>query len=498
MAAPPISRRHALPALALFAAVGAVAAGLTGQDAGFDLRNYHWYDAWAALHGRLGVDVAPAQLQTFFNPALDLVYYGLLTTLGAAAGTIAMGALHGVMPGLACLLSWRLLPPATGRLPLALLCGASAAYAPVFAAGVGTAQGDLLVGALVLAGVLSLLGPPDRSDRNALVWGALTGMALGLKPTASAFVLAGLPLVILRGGRSGLARAFTGGLLGWAVAGGVWAGVLAVRFDSPVFPMANDLFQSDWAAHDHFFDQGYFPSGADWVLLPVRIAIGGEHAWFYSWRDARLLVLLLVGGAWAMRRRDDPDVTHLLLWAAIAYLVWLRSSAMIRYLAPLEAAAPALLVACVARLLPRRGFAVGATALLALALWQELPDYERVGFSDPPLGVVLPPLPSGPAPTVVSAGDAANSYIAPSFPPQWRHVRVVSSVLWHEDQTLLHAAAAQVLREADPVLLLTGQEGEVQAEALRSFGLRADLSRCLPVLSPLDEGIVLCEVSRLP
>src|SRR5687767_13972866 len=32
-----------------------------GQDANWDLRNYHWYNAYSFLNGRFGFDVVPAQ-----------------------------------------------------------------------------------------------------------------------------------------------------------------------------------------------------------------------------------------------------------------------------------------------------------------------------------------------------------------------------------------------------------------------------------------------------
>jgi hypothetical protein len=62
-----------------------IAAGLVsialGKDANWDLRNYHWYNAWALLNGRLGYDVAPAQLQTFHNPLADLPFFFLVQGL---------------------------------------------------------------------------------------------------------------------------------------------------------------------------------------------------------------------------------------------------------------------------------------------------------------------------------------------------------------------------------------------------------------------------------
>lgn len=50
-----------------------------GKDDGWDFLNYHWYDAYAFLHGRLGFDVAVAHQATYFNPLIHLPFYWLAT-----------------------------------------------------------------------------------------------------------------------------------------------------------------------------------------------------------------------------------------------------------------------------------------------------------------------------------------------------------------------------------------------------------------------------------
>ena len=49
-----------------------------GQDITWDLRNYHYYNPYAFLHDRMGYDIAPAQLQSFFSPYLDIPFYLLM------------------------------------------------------------------------------------------------------------------------------------------------------------------------------------------------------------------------------------------------------------------------------------------------------------------------------------------------------------------------------------------------------------------------------------
>ena len=58
-------------------AAGTLAA-IVRQDANWDLKNYHFYNAWAFVHQRMEIDVAPAQLQTYLNPLLDLPFYAMV------------------------------------------------------------------------------------------------------------------------------------------------------------------------------------------------------------------------------------------------------------------------------------------------------------------------------------------------------------------------------------------------------------------------------------
>lgn len=78
---------------------------LAGQDACWDLKNYHLYNAWAWLHGRPTTDLAPAGLQSYFSPYLDLPYAWL------ALGPLkhwprVLTAVQGLYTGLAFYMVW--------------------------------------------------------------------------------------------------------------------------------------------------------------------------------------------------------------------------------------------------------------------------------------------------------------------------------------------------------------------------------------------------------
>ena len=62
-----------------------LAAGLyvigIGQDTNWDLRNYHFYNPFAYLTGRMGYDVAVAHVATYYNPLLHIPFYYAVTAL---------------------------------------------------------------------------------------------------------------------------------------------------------------------------------------------------------------------------------------------------------------------------------------------------------------------------------------------------------------------------------------------------------------------------------
>src|SRR5947207_11340217 len=65
--------------LAAMLLAGAASVLLLRQDVNWDLQNYHFYNAWAFVHGRLGWDLAPAQLQSFHNPLGELPFYAMVS-----------------------------------------------------------------------------------------------------------------------------------------------------------------------------------------------------------------------------------------------------------------------------------------------------------------------------------------------------------------------------------------------------------------------------------
>ena len=78
-----------------------------GADSNWDVRNYHLYNAFAFLDGKLSIDLAPAGMQSYFNPLLDVPFYLMAMHLPAMLVGFVMGVIHGLnfplLLGICCL-----------------------------------------------------------------------------------------------------------------------------------------------------------------------------------------------------------------------------------------------------------------------------------------------------------------------------------------------------------------------------------------------------------
>ncbi|MGH7153769.1 MAG: hypothetical protein ACREF3_07545, partial [Acetobacteraceae bacterium] len=176
-----------------------LAAALAGPDASWDLRNYHLYNGYAWLHGRIGTDLDPAQEQTFFAPLLDIGYALLLRAFNHAPRLLAMSLAvpHAIAAGLLLILARRLLP--AWQAGVATLIGITGAAAlPT----IGTAMSEMAPGACILGAALLLIraGETEPSEQSCFTAGMLGGAAVGLKLTATPYALGLVVLLPLSAG----------------------------------------------------------------------------------------------------------------------------------------------------------------------------------------------------------------------------------------------------------------------------------------------------------
>ncbi|HYD65297.1 hypothetical protein [Azospirillum sp.] len=497
-----------------------------GMDANWDLRNYHWYNAYAFLNGRIGFDRLVAQMPSFYNPLIDVPFYLAATHLPARAAGFLLGAVQGINVSLAFALALVTLrvPDEGKRVWLAVALAAMAGLGGGTLGLLGTtfydnvtSLGVLGAALVVLAGLPRLLdGPPAPAFARVAVAGLLAGAAMGLKNTSVMYAVGlCLAFLVLPCGywrRLWLAFFFGVGVLaGIALFGGYWMAHLWQEYGNPLFPHMNHIFRSPFAAPDDYRNTSFFPE-ALWerVLFPVLFTFQPLRVGEVPWFDLRVLVLYVLVPVAALARLPAPRgeiFTHaaatryLLTALAVAYAVWAYMFGIYRYLVPMEMLAP-LAIVMAAGLLPAPRAAKALLAgvlLLAVQATVTAADWGRVPWSRQWVEADVPPVERPDETMVLMAGYWAISHVVPLFPPQVPFVRIQSNFLQPDSvgNGYLGVVQKRVREHRGRFLMLStipDTPGAAKAAAL--MGLTLDAGDCRVIPNNLGEPLNLCAVHR--
>lgn len=511
-------RLRAVPAWAWFLAGGALASVLLGSDHNWDLRNYHLYGPYAWLHGRTFADVAPAQLQSFFNPLPHLPAYALTWALRDHPRIFA--AVLGLPAGLAAWFLWLMARDLSAVLPLrhprlaAALATALGVTGAAFAAGIGLSSRDTALAAPVLGALLLLLraaagAPRPRAMLLAgLALGGAAGLKLTLVPTAAAL---GLAALLVLGLRAAVPVAL-GMALGFAAAWGPHAWLLWSETGNPTFP----FFARAWGAPDFadssFADTRFLPrSWLQWAFYPfwwLRGSFGLVSE--LPMRDGRMALGMLSGFAllmllaWPSTRPGRATRPLLLLLAAffLAYGGWAWMFGIHRYIPALEGMAALLALAAAALVLrPRPALgtlALGAALALALATtvrpnWGRGPHGARLAAFEAP-----PPVPAGAL--LALLGDEPQAWMIPFLPRPIVAVGLGNNLTAGTAETRLSRRTRVLLDGHGGPLWSVAPAGRPEAlrEALLARHGLAVTGPCVRIRSTLERrGSDFCPLRRL-
>lgn len=518
-----------VPAAFCIAAPIAIAIWL-GQDANWDLRNYHYYNPYAFLNGRMGIDLAPAQQQSFHSPFADLPFYWMTR---ASMPTPLVGAIL-ALP--ACVSLWLLLQICRTLVPVQESARRMLVELALVFIAVGGAAGGATLGstmsewhllALVLAALLLMLREHLRAASLAarsgarLPWlgaGVLAGAACGLKLTMaySAIGLAVMVLVLpapLATRAKRLALLATGGLIGFCVFYGPWAWVLWKHYQNPFFPYFNDLFRSDWVREISHADLRFAKrSIGELFTLPFKLT--RETSQYVSellLRDMRLalgLPLLVLFAATPLRGQSD----EFRLWPALAaftlssYVVWAWAAGIYRYAVIIECMAALAIVGAVCRLPGAWRAPLLFFVCATIALTTTWPKWGRLAHGEPVTTLTVPNL--APRSMVVIASLEPLAYVVPSLPPEVPVVSVANNFMVQPEypHRMRSQGLARIRQHEGPVYLMRNArqrnesiDGAIPVTAaLARMGLEVGERGCVSVRSrwPSDE-IEFCPIRVL-
>ena len=504
---------------------------ILGQDANWDLRNYHYYNAYAYLNKRIGFDYGVAQIQTYLNPTLDIPFFLLINTLRPMWVGFVIGTLHGLNLWLTFLIancitaSW----DSVRKLPFLLACAAAGMYGPGAVSELGTQFHDLTLTAPVLASLLLLLRHAALIERSAehhvpasaiVASGLFLGTATGLKYTNGIYIPGGAIAVLLLAARSHtsvqtLAKWMFSVLVAMAVGAGHWMYELWRHFGTPFGAFFNGIFRSPYFEPTTFVNTRFFPTTVLQTLFyPFYFCCQGP---FFQARDIRfvliysLFVILVL--AWLARLGRSTrscryavigpiPLTYYMLMVFFvgSYVVWQTLFSIYRYAIALELLGPVLVYVLLSRLIARLDTRLIASVALfiLIGITMKAPDWGRTQWRETFFGTLPPAIPDPSRSIVIMTSLEPLAYVVPAFPPAVRFVRIHSNFFGPESTTRMAMEIRSLVRAHQGPLFLLSHSVAIADSAghLAAYGLRLRSQSCVRLRNHLDDGIVFCEVER--
>jgi hypothetical protein len=515
-----VSMQFALLCAAVLIA-GLLSATIVGRDTNWDLVNYHFYNPWALLHGRMGWDIAPAQLQSYLSPLLDLPFY-YMVTWGWPGRAIAFAM--AVPAGIGAYFLARVLArffeteaPAT-RAILVVLAFAIGITATSPVAMLGSTMnewpGAMLIMAAIWCALPSQAAP--STPRRAAAAGVLAGVACALKLTCVPFAI-GIAAAIAASGNAprswkdaGLYTALA--LIGFIAVDGFWLWKLYALYDSPLFPFFNQWFGSPWFEPHSVAGRVFGPKTMwQWVTFPLPLF--GRTEMYVSEpaiRDWRLPMVYVLGiastVAWFARRRfrlvapvpaSRPDgAQFVLVFFAVACVLWAAEFSVYRYIVVLDLLSGAVLLYLVSTLVARESLRVAALATSVLVIFNVVyPGWGHLPFDGPFIQVKMPTI--EPHTLVLLTNAEPIGYVLPYFPEDGRFVGINNNLNNPGRHDLMQDQISHVVgSHRGPIVAIAYPVGS-DMRALRDYHLRRKSNACRQIVtnmatSPID----VCDVER--
>lgn len=522
-----------------------VASGLVSvflrQDGNWDLRNYHFYNAYAFLNNRLLFDVAPAQLQTFLNPLLDVPIYMLIRNLSPMTVGFLLGGIQGFNIWLIYKITHDILPGVADRSRELISVGAGIAgyLGAANISEVGTAFGDNLASLFVLAALLIIvwstepekMGGLSYTRKSVIASGLLLGVVTGLKFVMAVYTLAFFLALLLMNvpWKNKLKGLFLSGIAvgtGFSITAGYWMSTLWRNFHSPLFPFYNRIFRSPFYESVKFTDSRFFPQNIHEVLFyPFYFIKTQKLVSELPFRDSRLALCYMLICAYILvhlyktirnnnllrdpenaeaKDKDENNYYFLIVFFVASYILWQYMFSIYRYAIILEFLSPIIIVLTIKHIFPTpKTFIRLSFILFVLIIFTSRPmNWGRVPWSGDFFEVRISPDIHTDNSIVIIAGLEPLAYVIPYFPKTARFVRVQSNLTNPYADTLLQTEIKSILRQQGAPKYILYKENNHKDDialdkTLSLYRIGIDKSDCWAVSSKLDNDLLLCKVGSL-
>jgi hypothetical protein len=456
-------------------------------------------------------DTAPAQLQTYLSPVLDIPFYFATQHFPPRL----TGSLLAVIQGTAFPLLYLINRHFTARRLVALGLAGLGMFTAGALSEVGNIMGDTLVAPLFFAAILLGLHSFDttRSATGKRVGRALFIVsACGLAGLAAGLKLAELPIAL------GIAAAFplvsgtftqrvqkaiwaSGALvIGILLSYGWWGYELASHYGNPILPYMNQTFRSPYAplaSQSEGTTHGIVDLLFDpvvWTLHPTSVSVPSFVEASLPIAEVLLITLLVISVSRAVFQLRPIKVftsdkqRYLIAIAIVSYVTWNFIADVYRYLIPIEMISFTLIFICLQAISTQIGWkpvvSVGIIAVALLCIISEQPmNWGRSAWSATYFGASIPESLMHRSAAFLMLGGNPDAYVVPYFPKQDYFAQIGGSL--PPTPYLRKIIVKDVSAYRDVFTIWEGpvwQTGTVFADATQSqvevYGFQVDWNSC--------------------
>lgn len=509
-----------------------------GKDINWDLKNYHYYNAYAFIENRLSYDIAPAQLQTYFNPILDIPFYILSQHLSSPMIGFIFGLIHGINLVLVFYIYWNI--TRSENLVKKFLLGVFfviiAGTGPGFLSELGGTMNDNFISLFILFALLLLIlshnnfmsGQMRKGYKKVCVAGLIMGLAAGLKATVLLYAVSSglfLHLLLPKSSLKNILRTLfvygSSGMLGFMTSGGFWLWRLYEYYGNPIFPLYNNIFKSSYIAPLPFLDQRFLPKTLiEYLTWSIASSINSFRVCEIKFSDLRfafyyviLILFLVYTGMNRLLKQpvETPIPNHqvtfeklvtnyLIAFSISSYVIWMIQFSIYRYLIPLEFLVPLCSVLVLDRVFKDRHLMISVVILsvmLGLYGYQSF-DWGRTDWSSPYIKIDSSQYKAVDGGVVLMLGQAPTAYVIPEFPKSFRFIRLESNFIYGYEYGFVEQIELIVQETTSPIYIMYEKsDSAVNIDrSLQQFDLSLDQNDCSILINNIPDQIYFCQVDK--
>ena len=495
-----------------------------GQDINWDLRNYHYYNPYAFLNGRLGYDYAPAQLQTYFNPLLDIPFYFVSAKLKPIVIGFLMGGLHGINLWFLFMVSYYILTlmqiKPKRRLSVSFICACIGVYGPAFWSEIGTTFNDNVTSLFVIIPLLIFLRETINCSTQhvrpsiLLFMAVILGSGVGLKPSimvyAIGFVLGFLAISVNWKQRFFNIALWAAGLsAGFLLTAGFWMIALLYKFRNSFFIFYNTILKSR---------PEYFPKNIiEKLFYPFYFATGKSTAMDLYFRDSRLAViyvLFIVALFYVLYDRLKKNLNtfvekdnkknnifrFVIVFFTSSYILWQITSSNYRHIVPLELISPILIIILLSRIIKNENKLISLTFVLFFLIFSIMrtPNWGRSPWTDSFFDIKIPKISNSSDSIVILANGEPRAYIIPFFPAHFRFISVNNNLFTPDLSNKLAKEIKEIISSHNGPFYLLALVNELNEsrKMLEPYNLYISIHENIPIYDKIEEQLRLYRVYK--